>query len=84
LDRLEKIVKKIRNELGGDDDKRVEIDDKPLSVVNALKALQNNAAMLVNELKKTTRYSVSVIAVESSNLLLRVVRFLRIGKDENK
>jgi len=84
LDRLEKIVKKIRNELGGDDDKRVEIDDKHLSVVNALKALQNSAAMLVNELKKTTRYSVSVIAVESSNLLLRVVRFLRIGKDENK
>lgn len=84
LDRLEKIVKKIRNDLGGDDDKKVEIDDKPLSIINALKALQNNAAMLVSELKKNTRYSVSVIAVESSNFLLRVVRFLRIGKDENK
>ena len=84
LDRLEKVVKKIRNELGGDDDdKSIELDDKPLSVVNALKALQNNTVKLVDELKKTTRYSVSVIAVESSNLLLKVVRFLRLGKDGN-
>ena len=85
LDRLEKLVKKIRNELGGDDDdKSVELDNKPLSVVNALKTLQNSTIKLVDELKKTTRYSVSVIAVESSNFLLRVVRFLRFGKDENK
>ena len=85
LDRLEKIVKKIRNELGADgDDKSVELNEKPLSIINALKALQNNTVKLVDELKKTTRYSVSVIAVESSNFLLRVVRFLRIGKDENK
>ncbi len=85
LDRLEKLVKKIRNELGGDDDdKSVELDNKPLSVVNALKTLQNNTVKLVDELKKTTRYSVSVVAVESSNLLLKVVRFLRFGKDENK
>ncbi len=85
LDRLEKIVKKIRNELGADgDDKSVELNEKPLSIINALKALQNSTVKLVDELKKTTRYSVSVIAVESSNFLLRVVRFLRIGKDENK
>jgi hypothetical protein len=85
LDRLEKIVKKIRNELGGDgDDKSVELNEKPLSITNALKALQNSTVKLVDELKKTTRYSVSVIAVESSNFLLRVVRFLRFGKDENK
>lgn len=85
LDHLEKVVKKIRDELGGDDDdKSIEPDDKPLSVVNALKSLQNNAVKLVDELKKTTRYSVSVVAVESSNLLLKVVRFLRFGKDGNK
>lgn len=85
LDRLEKVVKKIRDELGGDDDdKSIELDNKPLSVVNALKSLQNNAVKLVDELKKTTRYSVSVVAVESSNLLLKVVRFLRFGKDVNK
>ncbi len=85
LDRLEKLVKKIRNELGGDDgDKSAELDDKPLSVINALKTLQNNTVKLVDELRKTTRYSVSVVAVESSNLLLKVVRFLRFGKDANE
>ena len=85
LDRLEKLVKKIRNEIGGDDDdKSIELDDKPLSVINALQFLQNNTVKLVDELKKTTRYSVSVVAVESSNLLLKVVRFLRFGKSENK
>lgn len=80
IDRLEKIVKKIRNEIGADDDEAVEADDKPLSVLNALKALQNNTAKLVGELKKSTRYSISVVAIESSNLLLKVVRFLRFGK----
>jgi hypothetical protein len=83
LDRLEKVVKKIRNELGseGDDDKSIDFGDKPLSVLNALEALQNNTVKLVEELKKTTRYSISVVAVESSNILLKVVRFLRIGKN---
>jgi len=81
IDRLEKIVKKIRNEIGADnDDEAVEVDDKPLSVLNALKALQNNTVKLVDELKKSTRYSISVVAIESSNLLLKVVRFLRFGK----
>lgn len=85
LDRLEKLVKKIRNELGGDDDdKIIEPDDKPSSVLSAFKSLRNNTVKLAEELKKTTRYSVSVVAVESSNLLLKVVRFLRFGKDENE
>lgn len=85
LDRLEKLVKKIRSELGGDDDeKSAELDNKSLSIVNALETLRNNAAKLVDELKKTTRYSVSVVAVESSNLLLKVVRFLRFGKEDGK
>lgn len=83
LDRLEKLVKKIRNELGADndDDEAVELTSKPLSIGNALKALQDNTVKLVGELKKNTRYSVSVIAVESSNALLKVVRFLRGGKN---
>ena len=82
LDRLEKIVKKIRDEIGAkDDDEASEIDNKPLSVMNALKALQNSTVELVDELKKSTRYTVSVVAVESSNLLLKVVRFLRFGKN---
>lgn len=84
LDRLEKLVKKIREEIGGkdEDDKDVsEPEDKPATMLDGLKALQKNSVKLVSELKKTTRYSVSVVAVQSSNLLLKVVRFLRFGKN---
>lgn len=77
LDRLEKIVKKIRNELGGDDDDSVE--DKPSSISVAVKTLKETTTDLVNTIKKSTRYSVSVAAIESSNALLKVVRFIRFG-----
>lgn len=82
LDRLEKIVKKIRNEIGADDDDTsIEVDNKPLSILNALETLRNNTGKLVEELKKSSRHTVSVMAVESSNILLKVVKFLRIGKN---
>ncbi len=80
LDRLEKVVKKIRNEIGSDDDDGA-AENKPLSILNALKALKSNTLTLVDELKKTSRYSISVIAVESSNALLKAVRFLRFNKN---
>ncbi|CAN5343591.1 hypothetical protein BH20ACI1_BH20ACI1_03650 [soil metagenome] len=77
LDRLEKLVKKIRNELGGDDDDSAE--DKPSSISVAVKTLQEKTANLVDTIKKSTRYSVSVAAIESSNALLKIVRFIRFG-----
>lgn len=83
LDRLEKLVKKIREGIGGEDDdaKMIEAADKPSTVLNALETIKSNAVKLVDELQKTSRYSISVVAVESSNLLLKVVRFLRFGKN---
>lgn len=83
LERLEKIVKKIRSDLGGDDDgMQVETDenDSPLSMSKAFDVLKKNTVKLVEELKKTTRYSISAAAIQSSNLLLKVVKFLRFGK----
>ncbi len=85
LDRLEKLVKKIRTELGGDDDGEPGLDDKektenPSSMVNAFKTLQSNAAQLFSEIKKSTRYSVSVVAIQTSNALLKLVKFIRFGK----
>lgn len=83
LEKLEKLLKKIRRELGGDDDdeKEAKIDeDKPSTVVAALKKLQSAATNLFGELKKTSRFSVSVIAIQSSNTLLKIVRFLRFSK----
>lgn len=93
LERLEKIVKKIRKELGGDDDDsdkstesiqttvdETEKDEKPLTVVSAVKKLQSSAAKLVAELKKTTRFSISAVAIQSSNAVLRIVKFVQFYK----
>ena len=81
LDRLEKLAKKIRKELGADDDEDSEIEDKPSTKQNALKTLQKNSVKLLEELKKATRYSISVIAIQSSNSLLKAIRFLRFDKN---
>ena len=93
LERLEKIVKKIRKELGGDDDDSEILEanpeitssedekiEKPLTVVSAIKRLQSGAAKLVEELKKTTRFSISAVAIQSSNALLKIVKFVQFYK----
>jgi hypothetical protein len=86
LDRLEKLVKKIRSELGGDDDENEresvekEKPEKPSTLGSAFKTLQSNAAQLFSEIKKSTRYSVSVVAIQTSNALLKLVKFIRFGK----
>lgn len=79
LDRLEKVVKKIRSELGGDDDE--ENVENPASISNALENLKINTSKLVDAIKETSRYTVSVVAVESSNALLKMVKFLRLRKN---
>lgn len=83
LDRLEKLVKKIRSDLGGDDDgnaNEADEDNTPISMGNAFKVLQENTVKLVSELKKSTRYTISAVAIQSSNMLLKAVRFLRVGR----
>lgn len=80
LERLEKVVKKIRGELGGGDDDE-ETVEKPSSIADALQSLKEGTSKLVEELKKTSRYSISVVAVQSSNALINVVQFLRFKKD---
>lgn len=79
LERIEKLLKKIRNELGGDgdgDEKKAEQDS--LSIKNAVSSLKESAAGLFDELKKTSRFGISVVAIQSSNSLIKIVRFLRI------
>lgn len=82
LDRLEKLVKRIRSDLGGDDDEETSVSDEdtPLSMANAFQVLKENTVKLVEQLKKSTRYTISAVAIKSTNLLLKVVRFMRFGK----
>lgn len=87
LDYLAGLVKKIRKEIGGSDDgdddsdsPDATSDDRPSTLEDAFKALQTTTVKLVDELKKTTRFTISAIAIQSSNSLLRIVRFIRNGK----
>jgi hypothetical protein len=85
LERLEKVVVKIRNDLGGDSDS--EADDKiqkeiskNTDLVQTFQYLRSSTEKLVSELKKTTRHSISVVAIQASNSVIKVARFLRLRK----
>jgi hypothetical protein len=78
---MEKLAKQIRRQLGGDDDDdklMSEVSDKgPMSSVNAVKSLKTAAEELDEELKKTSRFTVSAAAILSSNEVLRLIRYIR-------
>ncbi len=85
LESLEKIVTKIRKELGGAGDEVEESssdakDGWPSSVPEAFNKLKETTLSLVDELKKTTRFTISAIAIQSSNSVLKLVKFLRLRK----
>lgn len=82
---LEKLVKKIRSDLGGgDDDDTAEEEkadnDKPSTIVDGFRKLKTATVGLVDELKKTTRFSISAAAIYSSNSVIRLTRFLRFWR----
>lgn len=83
IDRLEKVVKKIRQDLGAKDetDPDDEKSNSPLSLKSALNGIKETTSDLLSELKKTTRHSISVVAVQSSNTLLKLVRFAKFNRD---
>jgi hypothetical protein len=82
LESLEKIALKIRNELGGDDDEasEKELTEKASSLGDTFRYLQSTTVQLVDELKKTTRFSISAVAIQTSNTLIRLTRFLRLRR----
>lgn len=76
---IEKLTKKIRSGLGGDDD-----DEKAgrpeISEADAVKSLRERVVNLYDELKKTTRFSISATAIEGTNAVLKIARFFRLTK----
>ncbi|CAN5443063.1 hypothetical protein BH10ACI2_BH10ACI2_23580 [soil metagenome] len=84
---VEKLVKKIRNELGAGDDEGDDGDPTTppiqrtnnLSPLEAIKTLRTSTAVLYEELKKTTRFSISASAIQSSNAVLKITKFLRLS-----
>lgn len=85
LETVEKLAEKIRKSMGGDDDdddnnkvdaatKKNPVEDVGDAVVN----LKEMALKLVDELKKTSRFGISAVAIQTSNSVLKLVRFLRL------
>jgi hypothetical protein len=81
LDRLEKLFKKIRNSLGGEEDEPSVDEEKPLTLKSAVQKLSETSVRLLDELKKSTRYSISVVAIQSSNVIIRLVKYIRFSKN---
>lgn len=75
LERVESLVKKVRSELRAS--KEDKTDKKPESVTTAVRLLQESSSSLLSEIKKTTRHSISLVAVKSSNAVMRIVKFLK-------
>lgn len=91
LESLEKIVTRIRKSLGGDDDDEdreeaeaaapaAAAEKRPGTLKEAFLDLKEMTSKLVDELKKTSRFTVSALAIQTSNSVLKIVRFLRLRK----
>jgi len=80
---VEKIVKKIREDLGGGDDgdkeEKENTNKGPLSPGEAVKSLKATTVELFDQLKKTSRFTISAAAIQTSNAVIRIARFLRIS-----
>lgn len=80
IDDLEKITKDLLDDLGGDAGDLInEVTDQDTGKTPAAtaKQLENAVATMAAELKKTTRFTISAAAIESSGAVLRIVRVLR-------
>lgn len=75
LEQLESLIKKVRKELRATDDD--EDEDVPKTVSEAVVSLHLTASDLAKDIKKTSRYSISLAAVRNSNTALKIVKFLR-------
>lgn len=82
LNEVEKLVKKIRSELGGDDDDDDEKSQPAASPRRSdlISSFRSSAEKLLDELKKTSRFTVSAAAIAASNTVLRLTRLLKGGK----
>lgn len=76
LERMEKLVKRVRNASGGDDDD-VNVTTHSTTVMDILKSISEQTAKLNTEFKKTSRNVVSAAVIENANMILDLIRTLR-------
>ena len=59
------------------DPAEVQANARPKDVVDGFKVLRSNTIKLVDELNKTTRFTISAAAIQTTNTVLRITRFLK-------
>ena len=77
---IEKLTKQIRNKLGGDDDDIGENEgamSRPTAEAETMKLFNESVAEFYDQLKKTTRFTISAATIQSANSVLRYARLLR-------
>ncbi len=80
LKEVEDLIDKIRKELRADDDDKDDDEEKPADVLQAIQKLKENTTQLLDEIKKTTRHSISAAAIQTSSAVKKLLKFIRIGK----
>lgn len=82
LGSLEGLVLKIRKSLGGgeSDASDWEEEERPADRKDALSKLMSTTEKLVDEIQKTSKFAVSAVAIQTSNTVLQIVRFLKLRR----
>lgn len=76
LERLEKLARKIRGNVGGSDDEE-QLEDPPPQLEQAVARLAEVSEKLCDGVRKTSRHVVSGAVIERSNELLQLIRHIR-------
>lgn len=77
LSELEKLIKKIRKNLGGDDDKDATAEVQPATLPEAFAKLSETGAGLSEELKKRSRHEISADSIAKLNEMLDLIVLIR-------
>lgn len=77
LERLEKLTKKIRGEAGGEAEE-VSIVDRPSDMATALAQIAEASKTLSKNVQNTPRQVVSASVITDANVLLELIRLLRV------
>lgn len=76
LERLEKLVRRIRSEAGGSDDDET-LEDQPRELGAALTRIADYTVELRKGVEKTPRLVISAAVIERANQLLELINFVR-------
>lgn len=82
LNQLEKVVKKIRKNMGGSDDDKRDDDSEtpesnPATIADAIAKLAEIGTNLGESVKASSRYTISADSIDNANELLELINFIR-------